>query len=58
MHKTRPVKAAYERLGISPIFNIPYSPDFNGIESYFSMVKCEYKKMLLQHLMKGERFQV
>ena len=31
---------------------MPYSPEFNGIESYFSLVKAEYKKLLLQHLMK------
>jgi hypothetical protein len=34
---------------------VPYSPDFNGIESYFSMVKREYKKLLLQQLMKDEK---
>lgn len=35
------------------IFNVPYSPDFNGIESYFSLVKGEYKKLILQKLVKG-----
>ena len=30
-----------------------YSPDFNGIESYFSLVKGRYKKLVLQRLLKG-----
>ncbi len=47
VHKTKDVQEAYERLNIIPIFNIPYSPDFNGIESYFSLVKAEYKKLVL-----------
>lgn len=47
VHKTALVRAAYERLKITPIFNVPYSPDFNGIESYFSLVKSAYKKKLL-----------
>ena len=36
-----------------PIFNVPYSPQFNGIESYFSLLKSEYKKLILQRVMKG-----
>ncbi len=55
VHKSRLVKEAYERLNITPIYNVPYSPDFNGIESYFSMVKREYKNLLLQQLMKDEK---
>ena len=58
VHKTEEVKAAYERLNFSPVFNMPYSPDFNGIESYFSLVKGHYKKLLLQIMMKGETFDV
>jgi transposase len=58
VHKTNEVKAAYERLNIIPVFNIPYSPDFNGIESYFSMVKGNYKKLLLQLMMKEQTFNV
>ena len=58
VHKTKEVKAAYERLKYSAVFNLPYSPDFNGIESYFSLVKGHYKKLLLQIMMKGETFDV
>jgi hypothetical protein len=56
VHKTREVKDLYKELKITAIFNVPYSPDFNGIESYFSLVKSAYKKLILQQIMKGERF--
>ena len=36
-----------------PIFNVPYSPKFNGIESYLSLLKSEYKKLIPQRVMKG-----
>jgi len=32
---------------------VPYCPQFNGIESYFAQVKGTYKKLLLQHMIKG-----
>lgn len=47
VHKTKEVQDTYKRLKITPIYNMPYSPDFNGIESYFSLVKSEYKKLVL-----------
>ena len=43
VHKTKEVMETYERLNIKPIFNVPYSPQFNGIESYFSLLKGETK---------------
>lgn len=55
VHKTKLVKEILERLEITPIFNVPYSPDFNGIESFFSLIKREYKTMLLQQIIKGEQ---
>ncbi|TNV71416.1 hypothetical protein FGO68_gene5467 [Halteria grandinella] len=54
VHKTNLSKDLFKELGISPIFNIPYSPQFNGIESYFSLLKGEYKNLLLQRIMKGQ----
>jgi hypothetical protein len=41
-----------------PIFNIPYSPQFNGIESYFSLLKAEYKKLLLKNILKDNSYTV
>ena len=36
VHKTKEVKLLFEKLNITKIFNVPYCPQFNGIESYFS----------------------
>ncbi len=55
VHKTNLSKDVFSELKIIPIFNIPYSPQFNGIESYFSLLKGEYKKLMMQVVMKGER---
>ena len=54
VHKTNLSKEMFKELKVTPIFNIPYSPQFNGIESYFSLLKNEYKNMLLQKVMKDE----
>ena len=52
VHKTRPAKLLFEELNITEIFNVPYCPQFNGIESYFAKVKATFKKLLLQHMIK------
>ena len=44
VHKTQEVLDACRQVQATPIFNVPYSPQFNGIEPYFSLVKGEYKK--------------
>ena len=52
VHKTKDVIETCKRLKARPIFNVPYSPDFNGIETYFSLLKGEYKKLILERLIK------
>ena len=32
------------------LYNLPYSPDLNGIEKFFSVVKNNYRKLLLKNL--------
>jgi transposase len=54
VHKTKVVKETCEKLNIKAIYNVPYSPDFNGIECYFSLVKGAYKHVLLKCIVKGE----
>ena len=54
VHKTNFSKELLKQLHITPIFNIPYSPQFNGIESYFSLLKNEYKKLLLERVRRGD----
>ena len=53
VHKAKETKQLFEKLNITEIFNVPYCPQFNGIESYFSLVKAQYKKLLLQQVIKG-----
>ena len=53
VHKTKEVLETCKRLKARPIFIVPYSPDFNGIETYFSLLKGEYKKLILERLIKG-----
>ena len=52
VHKTRPARLLFEELNVMEIFNVPYCPQFNGIESFFAQVKATYKKVLLQHVIK------
>ena len=51
VHKTKETKRAYEKYKITPVYNVPYSPEFNGIEFYWGLIKSHYKKLLLYHLM-------
>ena len=53
VHKTKEVLETCKRLKARPIFNVPYSFEFNGIDTYFSLLKGEYKKLLLERLIKG-----
>ena len=48
VHKTKDAKHVFEKLNTTEIFNVPYCPQFNGIESYFSQLKATYKKLLLK----------
>jgi transposase len=48
VHKTKDAKLLFEALNITEIFNVPYCPQFNGIESYFSQIKATYKKLFLE----------
>ena len=44
VHHTDVVKEVCKDLDIKLIFNMPYSPDTNPIESTFSVVKNAYKR--------------
>ena len=55
MHKTEEVNQVCQERKVQKIFNVPYSPDFNGIESYFSLLKSEFKRRMLQQLLRGFR---
>ena len=53
VHKTKEVLETCKRLKARPIFNVPYSPDINGIETFFSLLKDECKKLILEKIIKG-----
>lgn len=55
VHKTDEVNHICKEKKVQKIFNVPYSPDFNGIESYFSLLKNEFKRRMLQQLLRGFR---
>jgi transposase len=57
VHHSRVSKEAYKELKLTPIFNIAYSPQFNPIESVFSMIKSNYKKQLLKNLIEKHKVQ-
>ena len=56
VHKTRDAKLLFEELNITEIFNVPYCPQFNGIESYFSQIKASYKKLFLGSVVKEAQY--
>ena len=58
VHKTRRVYEKYEELNLTPIFNAPYSPQFNGIESYWFLLKQGYKKLLLKKLINRKNLNI
>ena len=51
VHKSKEMMMFYKENEIDVVFNLPYSPKFNGIESFFSIVKALYKKKLLKSIL-------
>ena len=58
VHKSKDVRPSYERLDVTPIFNVSYSPQFNAIESAFSKVKRIFNERRLHHLVNKKDFDV
>ena len=56
VHKTNAAKLMYERLQITPLFNIPYQPDLNPIEACFSQVKRHFSSRRLHCLANNLEF--
>jgi len=57
-HKTNVMKQMYTRLGITPLYNVPYTPSTNPIEHCFSQVKHHFKSKRLNCLVNDETFNV
>ena len=45
VHRSKLVRERLDELSIPYIFNPPYSPEFNGIESVFSIAKAQIKRI-------------
>ena len=43
-HKTAMTKAAFQSRGLEPLYQSPYSPDFNPIELVFGRLKSAYRQ--------------
>ena len=56
VHKTEATYKAYRHLDIRPLFNLPYSPEYNPIESVFSQVKRIFNRERLNKLANMELF--
>lgn len=53
VHHTKVVKEFCKERDIMIIFNVPYYPDGNPIETIFSKVKGLFKSMKAQEVVKG-----
>ena len=51
VHRSLAVRERLDELSIAYIYSPPYSPDFNGIESVFSIFKNKLKKQRLQAIL-------
>lgn len=58
VHKSRDTQSVYKDLGLETIYCVPYSPQYNGIESYWFLIKQEFKKMILVKMMNDEAIDV
>jgi transposase len=55
VHHSKMSRKAYDELNIIPLFNSAHSPQFNPIESVFSMIKSTYRKLLLKNLIEKKK---
>ena len=58
VHRSTLVKDTMNELGIRYIFNVPYSPDFQGVESVFSKVKNIVKRKKLNDIVNKKKTQI
>ena len=54
VHRSREVRERMDDLSIAYVYSPPYSPDFNGIESVFSIFKNKLKRERLRAITNEE----
>ena len=57
VHRSNHVKERLDEMSIPYIFSPPYSPDYNPIESVFSIFKRELKTRRLKSIIEEKHFQ-
>ena len=50
VHRTNLARERMDQLKILPVYNVSYSPEFNGIENYWAQVKKVYKGAMLERV--------
>ena len=58
VHRKKEIKARMDELGFEFIYSPAYSPDFNGIESVFSLVKAQIKRRRWVAIRNGAPFDI
>ena len=54
VHRSLEVRNRLDELSIAYVYSPPYSPDFNGIESVFSIFKNKLKKERIKAIVSKE----
>ena len=54
VHRSLEVRNRLDELSIAYVYSPPYSPDFNGIESVFSIFKNQLKKERIKAIIRKE----
>lgn len=58
VHVSKETKERMDELGFEYVYGPPYSPDFNGIESVFSLVKAQLKRRRWLAIRHGAPFDI
>ena len=53
VHRSRLVKEEMGKRGLKIVWNLPYRPEFNGIEGAWALMKAHYRKLLLRNMIVG-----
>jgi transposase len=48
IHKTKLIRDTCEQLGMQLVFNVPYRPEFNGIEEAWAFLKHDFRNKVLK----------
>ena len=56
VHHAKDLKEEWGKLDIVPVWNLPYAPQYNAaVELYWAQLKCRYRPLLLQKMLKTPR---